>query len=267
MTQNNFQAIRIQLIGKAGWVIMNRPQVRNAFDERMIEEIHEAFRTFDVDSEVRVIVITGDGPAFSAGADINWMKRMGEAGFEANYTDALALAMMLDSIANCAKPTIARVNGPTIGGGSGIVAACDIAIADRDAFFSFSEVKIGLVPACIGPYVVRRVGPGAARELFISGRRIDAAEAERKGLVNFVAESGKLDLELEQILKSLVTSGPEAIKAAKNLVNNLPGQTREEYIEFTARLIAELRTSAEGREGTAAFLEKRKPKWIDSKKN
>ncbi len=241
---------------------MNRPEVRNAFDERMIAEVHEAINTFSADANVRVIVVTGAGTAFSAGADISWMRRMGQAGFEENYQDALKLAYMLDAIYTCPKPTIARVNGATIGGGSGLAAACDVAVGGEKAFFSFSEVKIGLVPACIGPYVIRKVGPGRARELFITGRRIYAFEAEKYGLLNFVVDEGGLDSEIDDLTKRLISSGPEAIKAAKDLVNDVPSQTKQEYIEYTANMIAELRTNPEGREGTTAFLEKRKPNWV-----
>lgn len=262
MTEKPLNTIRLQRLGNIGWIVMNRPKVRNAFDEVMIEEIHYAFRNLSDDDDIRAIVITGEGTAFSAGADISWMKRMGEANFQANYDDALNLAHMLDAIYTSRKPTIARVNGPTIGGGTGIVAACDIAVASEKAFFSFSEVKIGLVPACIGPYVIDKIGKGRARELFISGRRIYAAEAEKYGLVNFVYEEDKLTTEVEELLGKLVSSGPQAIQFAKDLVSTVPGQTKEEFIEYTARMIAELRTSPEGREGTAAFLEKRRPSWF-----
>jgi len=244
-------------------ITMNRPEIRNAFDERMIAEVHQSMKAISSDNKVRVVIITGAGTAFSAGADISWMRRMGQSGFEENYQDALLLAYMFDSIARCPKPTIARVNGATIGGGSGLAAACDIAIGDEKAFFSFSEVKIGLVPACIGPYVIRKVGQARSRELFISGRRIYAAEAERYGLLNFVSEENKLDDDVAKLTERLISSGPEAIKAAKALVSDVPDQSREEFIEYTARMIAELRTSPEGREGTTAFLEKRKPNWAD----
>jgi len=259
--KNTLVTINLEISDRIATITMNRPEIRNAFDERMIAEIHQAIDDLGKRDDVRVIVITGAGTAFSAGADISWMRRMGQAGFDENYQDALCLAHMLDSIAHCPKPTIARVNGPTIGGGSGIVAACDIAIGSEKAFFSFSEVKIGLVPACIGPYVIRKVGQGRSRELFISGRRIYAVEAERYGLLNFVVKDDELDIEVDDLLKKLLSSGPEAIIAAKNLVTDVPSQTREEYIDYTARMIAELRTSPEGREGTTAFLEKRKPGW------
>lgn len=241
---------------------MARPEVRNAFDERMIADIHKAVDELSAD-DVRALVVTGEGTVFSAGADIDWMRRMGRMGFDENYQDALKLAYMFDALSRSPKPSIARVNGAAIGGGTGLVAACDIAVADQKAFFSFSEVKIGLVPGCIGPYVVRKVGQSRSRELFITGRRISAEEAERYNLVNRVAEEGKLDEEIDAILKQFLTSGPVAVDAAKRLVRDVPNLTREEYIEYTARMIAELRTGPEGQEGTKAFLEKRKPGWVE----
>ena len=257
-----FQTITTTLSQRVARLTMSRPEVRNAFDERMIAEIHQAIDELSKRDDVRVIVVTGEGTAFSAGADIDWMRRLGQADFQENYEDALCLARMLDALAHCPKPTIARVNGPTIGGGTGLAAACDIAVAAPKAFFSFSEVKIGLVPACIAPHVLRKVRQGTARELFISGRRIYADEAARYGLVNFVADEGRLDQEVEALLERLLTSGPNAIDAAKRLVRDVPEQTREEYIDYTARMIAELRTSPEGQEGTKAFLEKRKARWV-----
>jgi methylglutaconyl-CoA hydratase len=256
-----FDSLRLEITGKIACLTLNRPETRNAFDEVMIAEIHQALNEAAANDSVRVLVLTGEGTAFSAGANIDWMRRMGEANFEANYQDALGLANMLDALANCPKPTIARVNGPAIGGGTGIVAACDIAIAADTAFFSFSEVKIGLVPACIAPHVIRKVGEGKARELFITGRRITAQEALTSGLLNFISTPEKLDQEVEELLKSIVGSGPAAVRSAKKLVSAISKMDRDEYIEYTARLIAELRTSQEGREGTKAFLEKRKPNW------
>ena len=240
---------------------MSRSDVRNAFDERMIAELHQAVDEVSGRDDIRAAVITGEGTVFSAGADVDWMRRLGQADYETNYQDALKLAYMLDTLSRCPRPTIASVNGPAIGGGTGLVAACDVAIADPTAFFSFSEVKIGLVPACIAPYVIRKVWEGRARELFITGRRITAHEAEKYGLVNHVADEGKLDFEVDALLEQSLTSGPNAVAAAKKLVRDVPEQSREEYINYTARMIAELRTSPEGQEGTRAFLEKRKPGW------
>ncbi len=258
----NFETIKVEVSARVGTITMSRPEVRNAFDERMIAELHRAVNKLGGDDSVRAVVITGEGSAFSAGADVDWMRRMGRLGFEENYRDALGLARMLDAIARCPKPTVARVNGATIGGGTGLAAACDIAVAGAGAFFSFSEVKIGLVPACIAPYVIRKVGPGRARELFITGRRIDAVEAERIDLVNILSGEAELDDKVKDILEQLLSSGPHAIEAAKRLVTEVPNLTREQYIDYTARMIAELRTGPEGQEGTRAFLEKRRPEWV-----
>jgi methylglutaconyl-CoA hydratase len=258
----SYKTIKLNVSDQIARLTLNRPETRNAFDEVMIREIHQAVEEAGSLDSVRALVLTGEGTAFSAGANIDWMRRMGEEDFEANHTDAIGLAHMLDALALCPKPTVARVNGPAIGGGTGLVAACDIAVGIESAFFSFSEVKIGLVPACIAPHVIRRVGEGRAGELFITGRRIDAAEAERIGLLNFITLIGELDEMVEGILNQIVTSGPEAVKSAKRLVRTVMKQGREEAINYTARLIAELRTSEEGREGTRAFLEKRKPGWV-----
>jgi len=258
-----YDSIRLEFSGRVARITLNRPETRNAFDEVMIAEIHDAVLEAGSRADVRAIVVTGEGTAFSAGANIEWMKRMGEADFASNYMDALGLAKMLDAIAECPKPTVARVNGPAIGGGTGLVAACDIAIAVDTAFFSFSEVKIGLVPACIGPYVIGKVGEGRARELFITGRRIDSSEAVTHGLLNFISSAEKFNESVEGLLNQLITSGPDAVASAKRLVRTVPSMAKEQYIEYTARLIAELRTSAEGREGTRAFLERRKASWVE----
>ncbi len=257
-----FTSLIVKSEANVGWITLNRPETRNAFDEVMISEIQDAVDGLSVRDDIRAIVISGEGTAFSAGANIDWMRRMGESDFETNYRDALGLAHMLDAIAVSPKPTIARVNGPAIGGGTGLVAACDIAIGVETGFFSFSEVKIGLVPACIGPYVIRKVGEGRSRELFITGRRLTAGEAIDYGLLNFMTTLDKLDAELEVLLKQIITSGPAAVASAKRLARSVPEMYREEYIEYTAKLIAELRTSPEGREGTSAFLHKRSPNWM-----
>lgn len=261
MTLPSFSSLRIEERARSLWIILNRPETRNAFDEVMIAEIHQAVDFASEQPDIRAIVLTGEGTAFSAGANISWMERMGEADFETNYRDALGLANMLDALDRCPIPTIARVNGPAIGGGTGLVAACDIATAVDTAFFTFSEVKIGLVPACIAPYVLRKVGLAKGRELFITGRKMLAAEGRDSGLINFLAGADKLDEEVESLVAMIGGSGPKAVASAKCLVRDIPNLTRAEYIDYTARLIAELRTSSEGREGTRAFLEKRKPNW------
>ncbi|MFC2150338.1 enoyl-CoA hydratase/isomerase family protein [Calditrichota bacterium] len=261
--KDSFKTIRLEISNDVATIVLNRPDIRNAFDERMIAEIHHAVDEVNSSGNIRAFVITGEGTAFSSGADVRWMKRMGKLGFEENYKDALCLARMLEAIATSPKPSIAKVNGPAIGGGTGLVAACDVAIASENAFFSFSEVKIGLVPACIGPYVIAKVGVGKSRELFISGQRISADESYKLGLVNHVATAEELDAKVNAMLNQFLSSGPEAVATAKKLVKESPAMTPEQYIEYTARMIAELRTSPEGQEGLRAFLEKRKPNWIE----
>jgi len=258
-----FQTIKLEYTGSVARLILNRPEIRNAFDDLMIVEMNQALAEISSKPGLRVLVITGEGTAFSAGANIEWMQRMGEADFEANYQDALQLAAMFDSLAELPIATIAKVNGPAMGGGVGMVAVCDMAIAAPEAFFSFTEVKIGLSPAVISPYVIRKIGEANARELFLTGRRVDAAEGKRLGLVNFVAETGNLDQETDKLLKQILCSGPNAVGASKRLVRAIPLMDKGEYINYTVRLIAELRTSPEGREGTRAFLEKRKADWIE----
>lgn len=261
MNYKNYQSLRLNKEKQCLFIVMNRPETRNAFDEIVISELSDAIKTSLRDDELRLLILTGEGTAFSAGANIDWMRRMGESNYEDNLKDAGALADMLNILYNYPKPTIARVNGPAIGGGTGLIAACDIAIAVDTAFFSFSEVKIGLVPACIAPYVVEKVGLSTAKELFISGRRFDAAEAKQNGLVNFLTSPEEFDEILSQTIKQIISSGPEAIRSAKILLKEIKHMPRDEFISFTARMIANLRMSKEGQEGISAFLNKRKPRW------
>jgi len=258
-----YKTIRLDYSDSVASLILNRPEMRNAFDDLMISEMNQALSEIAGKPGLRALVVTGEGTAFSAGANIEWMQRMGEADFEANYQDALKAAAMFDSLAELSIVTIAKVNGPAMGGGVGLVSACDIAISVPEAFFSFTEVKIGLSPAMISPYVIRKIGEANARELFLTGRRIDAAEGKRLGLVNFVAETGNLDQETDKLLRQILTSGPNAVSASKRLVRAIPLMDKGEYINYTAHLIATLRTSPEGREGTRAFLEKRKADWAE----
>lgn len=261
MEYKNYQSLRLYKEKQCLFIVMNRPETRNAFDEIVISELSDAIKASLGDDDIRMLILTGEGTAFSAGANIDWMRRMGEANYEDNLKDANALADMLNILYNYPKPTIAKVNGPAIGGGTGLIAACDIAIAVDTTFFSFSEVKIGLVPACIAPYVVEKVGLSTAKELFISGRRFDAAEAKQNGLVNFVTSAEEFDKFLSQTIKQIATSGPEAIRSAKILLKEIKHLPRDEFIAFTARMIANLRMSEEGQEGISAFLNKRKPRW------
>jgi methylglutaconyl-CoA hydratase len=259
----SFQTIEVTSENKVARIALNRPDVRNAFNEVMIEELIRALDAIEKDEAVRVVVLTGRGKAFCAGADLNWMKKMKDFTFDENMTDALELAELMFKLYNLPKPTIARVNGASIGGSNGLVAACDIAIASHRAEFSMSEVKIGLVPACIGPYVLKKVGENACRELFLTGERISADQAKTVGLVNDVVTHSNLSKRVEEKVSNLVTSGPHALAVSKDLLNKISFMSLAEAKEYTARVIAELRSGDEAQEGMAAFLEKRKPRWVD----
>jgi methylglutaconyl-CoA hydratase len=259
----SFQTIEVTSENKVARIALNRPDVRNAFNEVMIEELIRALDAIEKDEAVRVVVLTGRGKAFCAGADLNWMKKMKDFTFDENMTDALELAELMFKLYNLPKPTIARVNGASIGGSNGLVAACDIAIASHRAEFSMSEVKIGLVPACIGPYVLKKVGENACRELFLTGERISADQAKTVGLVNDVVTHSNLSKRVDEKVSNLVTSGPHALAVSKDLLNKISFMSLAEAKEYTARVIAELRSGDEAQEGMAAFLEKRKPRWVD----
>jgi methylglutaconyl-CoA hydratase len=245
-------------------VTLDRPQVHNAFDETLIAELTQALEALDASPQVRAVVLLGAGESFCAGADLDWMKRMAGFDRERNLADAKALARLLQTLAGLSKPTIARVHGPAYGGGVGLVACCDIAIAAQQATFTFSEVKLGLIPATIGPYVVEAIGARHARRYFITAERFDAAEAYRIGLVHdLTASVEELDGRVNELLGALLLGGPNAQSAAKALVRALAGRPIDERtIADTAERIASLRASDEGREGIAAFLERRSAAWV-----
>jgi methylglutaconyl-CoA hydratase len=244
-------------------VTLNRPEVRNAFDDVLIANLTETFRDLENDDGVRVVVLAGAGKAFCAGADLNWMKRMASYGYEDNLKDASALAEMLKTLDRLSKPTVARVHGPAFAGGVGLVAACDIAIGSQNAEFCLTEVKLGLSPATISPYVVRAMGERLARRYFLTGEVIDAGEAYRLRLLSDVAPPEELDGAINALLGHLVIGGREAHRKIKDLVRTVgAGPLNEAMIADTAKRIAEIRVSPEGREGVASFLEKRKPAWV-----
>lgn len=262
MTTPNYTTLKIERRGAAVWVWMNRPELHNAFDETLIAELTAAFTEFDADPAVRAIVLAGAGKSFSAGADLNWMKRQGEAPLEANVADARQLATLFRTISMCATPTIARVHGAALGGGMGLGAACDICVASTKAQFATSEVRLGIIPAAIGPYVVRAIGARAAQRYFLSGERFDAAEALRIGLLHEVVDDAALDARIDAIVDALLRAGPDAQAAAKSLLRAITGAPIDAaLIADTARRIADVRASAEAREGLAAFLDKRPPAW------
>jgi methylglutaconyl-CoA hydratase len=257
------------LVEKSGGVCrvtLNRPDVRNAFDDALIKRLHEAFVAAGEDQDVRVVVLAGNGPAFCAGADLNWMKRMAGYSREQNVADARALAQMLAALDRLPKPTIARVHGPAFAGGTGLVAACDIAVGTPDAKFCFSEAKLGLSPATISPHVMRAIGVRAARRYFLTAEVFDAAEAHRIGLLTLLVSPAELDAEIQKLLEHLLAGGPEAMKKIKRLIRDVAGRALgDALIADTAERIAGIRASAEGREGIASFLEKRKPSWSSKK--
>jgi len=243
-------ALRIQREGDVLHITLARPETRNAFDAALITELAEAF--VDV-GKARTVLLAGEGPSFCAGADVEWMRSSVDLDYERNVGDANALRSMLEAIDRCPAPVVARVQGHALGGGAGLVACADIAVADASAVFAFSEVKLGIIPAVISPFALQKIGPSAARRYFVTGERFDAATAHRIGLVHEVAED--LDAAVERILGELASAGPKAARHAKRLVLERPDGPD------TARRIAERRTSDEGQEGLRAFLERRRPSW------
>lgn len=263
MDAKHYSTILAEHAGKVARITLNRPEVHNAFTATMIRELRDAVGAAASDAQVRVLVLTGTGKSFCAGADLNWMREIIVSSYEENYAESLAIAEFHEELYRLPKPTIARVNGTAIGGGAGFLSACDIVVASAEARFGLSEVKLGLVPAAISPYVVRRIGESQARRYFLTGERIDARRAQEIGLVNVVAAPEDLDHRTNELIASLLSSGPEALAKAKELLHRVPGMPFEEAKEYTAAMIAALRVSAEGQEGMAAFLERRKPKWAE----
>ena len=258
--------IEVEKAGAVARVWMNRAAVHNALNEDMIDELAETFLDLGEDSSVRVIVLSGRGKSFSAGGDVDYMKRQGAAPREINLATARGLAEMFRIIAVCPKPTIARVNGAAMGGGLGLITACDIAVASSMAVFAASEVRLGLIPSTIAPYVLRAIGPRQARRLFQTGERIDAAEAHRIGLVHEAAEPEQLDARIQSIVNDLLAGAPAAQSAAKSLIEAVTGRPiSRELIEETAVRIADIRSDQEAVEGLSAFLEKRPPDWVPEK--
>jgi methylglutaconyl-CoA hydratase len=254
--------VRVERTQDVARIWIDRADVHNAFDDEVITGLTNAVREANQHPRVRVIVLGGRGRSFSAGADLEWMKRAAGYTAEQNSADASRLAGMLRALASSPKVTVARVQGAAVGGGMGLVAACDIAIASTRARFGLSEVKLGLIPAVISPHVINKVGVGRARALFVTGERFDAVQAERMGLVNKVVEDEEaLDLAIEQVITEVRTSGPEAVEAAKELLRIVPTLPEDQVDGWTAEQIAQRRATPEAREGMAAFLEKRTPRW------
>jgi methylglutaconyl-CoA hydratase len=261
MSIGRYKTIRVERKERVGRIWLDRPDIRNAFNAVMIGELRRALRALADDTAVRIIVLSGQGSSFCAGADLAWMRDIAHFSRDESLRESLDLAECLHDLYTIAKPTIARVNGPAIGGGTGFVSACDIAVASTDASFGLSEVKIGVVPAAISPYVLRRIGESRARQYFLTGERFDARRAEEIGLVNIAVGPAELDPKVDGLIASLLSSGPEALAKAKELLSRGPAMGFAEAKRYTAEMIAGLRASAEAQEGMAAFLEKRKPKW------
>ncbi|MCA9679934.1 MAG: enoyl-CoA hydratase/isomerase family protein [Myxococcales bacterium] len=257
-----FETLEITRDGGVATVWMNRPERHNAFNATVIAELDAAFAELDADEGVRVIVLAGRGKSFSAGADLSWMKAAGEASIEDNLADAMRLARMLERIARCGKPTVARVHGAALGGGMGLACACDICIAGERAVFATSEVKFGLVPATIAPYVLRAIGERQAYRYFQSAERIDAATAAGLGIAHQVVASDGLDAAVADQVDALLSGGPRSQAAAKDLIRAVAHRAVDDaLLADTARRIAELRATPEAREGLSAFLDKRAPAW------
>ena len=255
--------LQVQVKAWVATVTLNRPEVRNAFNDEVIAELTQAFIDLETRDDVRCIVLAANGTAFCAGADLNWMRSMAGYTHEENLVDAGKLAKMMHTAYACRKPTIARIQGDVYAGGTGLVAVCDIAVSVDSAHFCLSEVKLGLVPSTISPYVIRAMGARAAHRYFLTAERFDAREALRIGLVHEVVAADALDAKVAELCQALVNAGPEAVKLCKKLVQDVAGQhLTPELVEMTVASIASVRVSPEGREGLQSFLQKRKPDWL-----
>jgi methylglutaconyl-CoA hydratase len=256
-------ALQITHTGAVARITLSRPEVRNAFNDEVIAELTQAFTALGQDAQVRAIVLAAEGPAFCAGADLNWMRRMADYTRAENLADAGCLAEMLRTIHSCLKPTIARVQGDVFAGGMGLVAACDMAVSVDTATYCLSEVKLGLIPATISPYVIRAMGTRAAQRYFLTAERFNAAEAHRIGFVHEVVPADQLDAKVDELTQALVTASPNALRACKMLVNEVAGRDIDAaLIAQTVEGIADIRSSKEGKEGVQSFLQKRKPNWL-----
>ncbi len=259
----SFNTLELQADGPAARIWLNRPELRNAFDDEVIGELSAAFAQVVAKSDVRVIVLGARGPAFCAGANLNWMRRAADFTREQNTQDAAGLAAMLRAIHESPKPVIARIQGDVYAGGMGLVAACDMAVSVDTANYCLSEVKIGLIPATISPYVLRAMGTRAAQRYFLTAERFSAAESQRIGFVHEVVSADALDAKVDELVKALCNASPAAVRACKRLIADVAGREIDDaLVAETVQGIADIRASDEGREGVQAFLQKRKPNWL-----
>jgi methylglutaconyl-CoA hydratase len=255
--------LQIQINKAVATVTLNRPEVRNAFNDEVIVELMQTFKDLGSRADVRCIVLAANGPAYCAGADLNWMRSMAGYSHEQNLADAGQLAAMLQTIYECPKPTIAKIQGDVYAGGTGLVAVCDMAVSVDSAQYCLSEVKLGLIPATISPYVIRAMGARAAHRYFLTAERFGAAEALRIGLVHEAVPVAELEAKVAELAQALVNAGPEAVRLCKKLVQDVAGQEiTPALVNMTVSSIADIRVSAEGREGLRSFLQKSKPNWL-----
>lgn len=250
--------------GKLGIVriVLNRPDLHNAFNDEMIEGLIKAFEDIENDKSIRIVTITGEGKSFCAGADLNWMKKMVDYSDEENFQDSVKLSELFKSINNCSVPVLAKVNGATLGGGTGVVAACDFVLSAKSAKFGFTEARLGLVPAVISPFVMAKIGESNARAWFLSGERFSSEKAQDMGLVHEITPLDNLDSEFEKWIEKFLKAGPEAGREAKTLIKNVLELDSDKVTEYTCKTISRIRTGNEGQEGMKALLEKRKPSWL-----
>ena len=257
----DLERLELQLEGKVAHVWLNRPETRNAFDGLMVTELRRVLFDLRNEDSVRVIVLGGRGPSFCAGADIDWMRAMSGFSRDENLREAQALADLFFTVYESPKPIVARVHGAALGGGAGLVAACDIPVAAEGTLFGFTEVRLGIVPAVISPYVIGKIGESAARELFLTGERFEARKAAEIGLVRWTVPEVELDQAVDRRVQELLQAGPRAVAEAKALIREVAYRRVEDIQRYTVERIADLRVSKEGQEGLRAFIEKRKPQW------
>jgi methylglutaconyl-CoA hydratase len=259
--RKNYNTIQVEEYDRVAFLNLNRPTVRNAINNQLVDDLHEVFDMIAKHDSIRCVVMTGNGEAFCAGADLKWLGEVAHYSYTQNYEESLKLADLMYKIHEFPKPVIARVNGHAVGGGVGFMLASDIVIADEKAKFGLSEVSIGIIPAAIAPFVMNRIGETKAREYFLTGERIDAKEAKAIGLINYAVPADKLDELVNEKIKIILQNGPKAMLKVKEMMSRIPHLDNEETKTFIAETIAKLRTSTEGQEGIAAFLEKREPAW------
>jgi len=259
----SYETIELKQNGTVLTVAMNLPQSHNAMTPMMIAELTAVFQEINTLSDIRVVVLTGHGRPFCAGADLNFMRAAADYGYDENVADGNAIFDLMHAIDSCHKPVIGRINGAAIGGGAGLVSCCDIVVAVERAKFGFSEARLGILPAVISPFVLAKIGTGNGRELFLTGERFDAAHAQRIGLVNRVVGEDGLDEAVAERVGQLLLAAPNAQKEGKAMISTVAHRSKAEMRDYTSGLIASRRASAEGKEGMSSFLEKRKPKWVE----